>query len=259
MTEPTAEMTIDELARAAGVVTSTVRMYQHRGLLHPPAKRGRVGYYGAAHLGRLRLIVQLQQRGFSLAGIKELLDSMDRGESLRALLGLGDVFSTWAPEVPRSMPLEELAGRLPQADFTPELVSRVVELGLVEFSGDASEAVVRSPSFLDIGAELAAVGVPAEVILDQYEALRDDTTRIADRFTDVFRAHLWEPFVAAGMPADRITEMVAALEQLGSLAERVVVMALRHALQDLAESFIRAEADRLGIEIPRPGQGTPPA
>ena len=259
MTEPTAEMTIDELARAADVVTSTVRMYQHRGLLPPPAKRGRVGYYGAAHLGRLRLIVQLQERGFSLAGIKELLAGMDRGESLRALLGLGEVSSTWAPEVPRSMPLAELAGRLPQADFTPELVSRVVGLGLVEFSGDASEVVVRSPSFLDVGAELAAVGVPPDVILDQYEALRDDAARIAGRFTDVFRTHLWEPFVEAGMPAERITELVNALEELGSLAERVVVMALRHALQDLAESFIRAEADRLGVEIPRPGQGAPPA
>jgi len=39
----------------------------------------------------------------------------------------------------------------------------------------------------------------------------------------------------------------------------VVVTTLRDALQARAESFIRAEADRLGIEIPRPGAPEPPA
>jgi hypothetical protein len=62
-----------------------------------------------------------------------------------------------------------------------------------------------------------------------------------------------------GMPADRMVEMVETLEQLGTLAEAVVVTTLRDALQARAESFIRAEADRLGIEIPRPGAPEPPA
>jgi DNA-binding transcriptional MerR regulator len=255
MSKHTAEMTIDELARSADVVVSTVRLYQNRGLLPAPTKRGRIGYYDERHLSRLRLIAQLQDRGFSLASIKELLDGMDRGESLRAVLGLGDTPSTWSPEPPKRMPLTELASYLPQVEFTPEMVNRVIGLGLVELTDDGSEVVVRSPSFLQIGSELAALGVPPDVILDQYEALRDDSERIAGRFTDVFRAHMWEPFVEAGMPAERVTEMINTLEKLGPLAENVVVMALRHALQEQAETFIRAEAERLGLEIPRPGQG----
>jgi DNA-binding transcriptional MerR regulator len=251
--DPRPEMTIDELARAADVVVSTVRLYQNRGLLPPPTKRGRVGYYSARHLGRLRLIGQLQDRGFSLAGIRELLDGMDNGESLRAVLGLGDAPSTWTPETPQAMPLADLARSLPQVDFTPEMVTRVIELGLAEFSSDGTQAVVRSPAFLEIGRQLAELGLPPEVILDQYEELRDDTERIAGRFTDVFRSHLWEPFVEDGMPAERIAEMVDALERLGPLAEGVVVTTLRHALQRIAEDFIRAEAERLGVDIPRPG------
>jgi DNA-binding transcriptional MerR regulator len=247
------EMTIDELARRGGVVVSTVRLYQNRGLLPPPTKRGRVGYYDDAHLGRLRLIAGLQDRGFSLAAIKELLDGVDRGESLSAVLGLGDAPSTWTPENSVEMPLAELAGFLPQVEFTPELVGRVIELGLVEVTDDATRVIVRSPSFLHVGSELAGLGVPPDVILDQYAALRDDTERIAGRFTDVFRAHLWEPFLASGMRAEGIAEVVGALERLGPLAEGVVVMALRHALQDLAEAFIQSEAERLGIDIPRPG------
>ena len=260
MAEPDTEMTIDELAAAAAVVVSTVRLYQNRGLLPSPAKRGRVGFYDDSHLARLRLIARLQERGFSLAGIKELLDGMDRGQSLRVILGVGDGPPTWTPEEPESMAPTELGVYLPQVDFTPEMVQRVVDLGLVEFPDGASEVddagqvVVRSPSFLRIGSELAAMGVPPEVILDEYEALRSDASAIAGRFTDVFRAHLWQPFVQTGMPAERVNELVGSLEKLGPLAEAVVVMALRQALQDVAERFVRSEAVRLGVDIPQPGQ-----
>ncbi len=253
--EMTPEMTIDELAAAAAVVVSTVRLYQHKGLLPPPTRRGRVGYYDDTHLARLRLIARLQDRGFSLAGIRELLDGMDRGESLRAILGLGDGPSTWTPEPSESMSPGELAAYLPQVEFTPEMAARVVDLGLVDFPDDG-RVIVRSPSFLRIGSELAAMGVPPGVILDEYEALRAEASTIAGRFTDVFKTHLWEPFVGTGMPAERVTELVGALEKLGPLAEAVVVMALRQALQDVAERFVRTEAARLEVDIPQPGQGT---
>ncbi|MBX3313870.1 MAG: MerR family transcriptional regulator [Actinobacteria bacterium] len=253
MTDRPGEMTIDDLARTAAIPVSTVRMYQHRGLLAPPTKRGRVGYYDDDHVGRLRLIAQLQGRGFSLAGIKELVDGMEKGDSLGAVLGLGDRPPTWTSEAPREMTFAELAEHLPGVEITPDVVRRVVELGLVEVAGDGSGVVLHNPSFLEIGSALAALGIPTEAILDQYAVLRDDADRIAGRFTDLFRTHLWEPFVADGLPQDRIGTVVDALEQLGPLAEGVVVMALRHALQDRADAFIRSEADRLDIDIPRPG------
>jgi DNA-binding transcriptional MerR regulator len=250
-------MTIDDLARAAGVLTSTVRLYQNRGLLAPPERRGRVGYYGEGHLARLRLIASLQERGFSLAAIRELVEGLEAGESLRAVLGLGEGPPTWTAEAPESLTLGELAARLPGADLTPALLRRVVDLGLVELpsgtAGPDSEVVVRSPAFLAVGRRLSDLGVPAEVILDQYELLRADAAGIASRFTDVFRDHLWAPFVESGMPAERIASLVSALETLGPLAESVVVTALRQALQDRAEAFIRAETERLGVDIPRPG------
>lgn len=253
------DLTIDELAQAAGVVVSTVRLYQNRGLLPPPAKRGRVGYYGADHLGRLRLVGELQDRGFSLAGIKALLDGMDRGESLQAVLGIegeggGGAPSTWVAEQPVTMSVAELAVHLPAVDLDAGLVRRTIDLGLLEFLPDGTGVVVRSPSFLRIGRELAALGVPPGVVLDEYEKLAAETERIAARFTDVFCTHLWKPFVAAGMPAAEIGRLVGALEKLGPLAEAVVETSLRHALQQAAERFVEAEAARLGVDIPRPGQ-----
>jgi DNA-binding transcriptional MerR regulator len=248
----TTEMTIDELARAAGLAVSTVRLYQNRSLLRPPSKRGRVGYYDESHLARLGLIAELQGRGFSLAAIKELFDGMDRGESLRAVLGLGDTPSTWTPEQPVSMTLQELADALPHAELTPDVVRRVLELDLVTL-GDDGTVTMSQPSFLEIGGALGRLGVPNDDILDEYERLRGDATAIATRFTEVFRKHLWEPAVAQGLPAERIAELVAGLEELGPLAEAVVVTTLRQALQAMAETFIAAEAERLSIDLPRPG------
>src|SRR5579864_6298655 len=72
--------TIDELAAAAKVPSRTIRFYQSRGALMPPEIRGRVAYYGGAHLERLKLIAQLQDRGLRIDAIRDLLTSIDRGE-----------------------------------------------------------------------------------------------------------------------------------------------------------------------------------
>ena len=38
------DMRVDDLARAAGVATTTIRLYQSKGLLPPPRLVGRTGY-----------------------------------------------------------------------------------------------------------------------------------------------------------------------------------------------------------------------
>src|SRR5262245_18761759 len=81
-------LTIDELARGAGSKVSTIRLYQQRGLLPPPAIEGRVGFYDDAHLARLRFVADLQSRGFSFAAIRELAESWESGRDLGAVLGV---------------------------------------------------------------------------------------------------------------------------------------------------------------------------
>ena len=96
-------LTIDELARAAGTKVSTIRLYQQRGLLPPPAIEGRVGFYDETHLARLRLVADLQTRGFSLAAILAIVD-VDRP-------GLEGLFTTAGREHTLTE-LTELSGAL---------------------------------------------------------------------------------------------------------------------------------------------------
>ncbi len=48
------QLTIDQLAQAAGLTVRNVRNYQSRGLIPPPEVQGRIGYYGTEHLAGLR-------------------------------------------------------------------------------------------------------------------------------------------------------------------------------------------------------------
>jgi DNA-binding transcriptional MerR regulator len=66
---------VEDLAAAAGVRVDTIRFYQARGLLDPPARRGRIALYGPAHLARLREIQRLARGGFKLEQIAKLTDA----------------------------------------------------------------------------------------------------------------------------------------------------------------------------------------
>jgi DNA-binding transcriptional MerR regulator len=247
---------VDQLAHDHGLPVSTVRLYQNRGLLPPPRKQGRVAFYGGEHRRRLRLIGELQARGFSLAAIRELFDGMAAGQSLPAVLGLSDGASTWRPEAPVTLTFAELLARLPGVEPTPELLARVAGSGLVQLTDDG-RVTVTSPTFLEIGSRLIGLGVPGDAVLDEYDALQQLTDDIAARFTELFEQHFWAPFEAAGMPADQLTGLTGTLEQLGPLAEAVVAAALRRSMQRAAEAFLDEQADRLDLDLPRPG-ATPP-
>src|SRR6266545_6777894 len=176
------DLTVDELARRAGIPTSTVRLYQARGLLPGPRREGRVGYYGAGHLARLRLIAELQQRGFSLAGIKQLVDAWEQGRSLDDLLGLeAEATAPLAAPEPVRLPVAELAGRFAGQEPGPAVLARAAELGLLRVEGDVVACDAR---FLAFGTELAALGIPLDTILDEAAVRRRRHATRADRRAD---------------------------------------------------------------------------
>ncbi|HXW43884.1 MAG TPA: MerR family transcriptional regulator [Streptosporangiaceae bacterium] len=238
------QMTIEELASQAGTATTTVRMYQSKGLLPPPERRGRIGYYGQGHLARLRLIAQLQEQGFSLASIKRLTDAWESGRGLDAVLGLEtQVAAVWAPEPPARLKLGEFKDLFGGQRITPAVIQRAIRMGLVGFDGIA--VTVKSPKLLEIGLELVRAGIPVAEMMDELEALQGVADSIAQRFTAVFERNMWAPFVAAGLPAEQIRPLTQALQRLSALAEAVVDAVLRESLRRKAGEFLAQQAARL--------------
>jgi MerR family mercuric resistance operon transcriptional regulator len=74
--------TIGQLARAAGVPTSTVRFYERRGLVKPDA-RSASNYrtYSAGAVERLKFIRAAQGTGFSLKDVREMLGLVSSDEA----------------------------------------------------------------------------------------------------------------------------------------------------------------------------------
>jgi DNA-binding transcriptional MerR regulator len=234
-------MTVDELARRGGTTTRNVRNYQTQGLLPPPTLVGRTGYYDEGHLGRLRLIAQLQQQGFSLAGIAELLKAWEAGKSLADLLGFEHALTApWTDEEPEVWTLAELVELFPEAASDPALGIRAIQLGLIVPQQDGF--LVPSPSLLRSGAELAAVGVPLADTQDALAALRDDMARIAARFVGMFERYVWKPFVEAGMPPERLPEVTDALRRVRPLAAVSVQATLAQAMQRATAASTAASA-----------------
>ena len=237
-------MTIEQLASQADTATSTVRMYQTRGLLPPPVRRGRIGYYGPGHLSRLRLIADLQEQGFSLASIKRLTDAWESGRSLDDVLGLEtQVTSVWAREEPVRLGLREFRERFPGQKVAPAILTRAIRMGLVGLDGIS--VTVKSPRLLAIGLELVRAGIPVKEMMDELEALQGMADSIAGRFTAVFERNMWEPFVAAGLPAAQVRPLTESLQRLSVLAEAVVDTVLRDALRHKAGEFLAQQAAHL--------------
>src|SRR5450432_798001 len=65
---------VGELADRCALSVDTIRFYQKRGLLPPPDRVGRVGWYGPSHAERLARVRDLQAQGFTLEVIRRLLD-----------------------------------------------------------------------------------------------------------------------------------------------------------------------------------------
>src|SRR3982751_5738369 len=126
------EFTIDELARRAGTTTRNIRAHQSRGLLSPPRLAGRVGYYSQEHLDRLLHIAKLQERGFSLASIHNLLEAQEKGLGLTEVLGLEEVLTRpWVEEKAEFVSESGLVSDFPEITDDPDLVKLGIDLGVL--------------------------------------------------------------------------------------------------------------------------------
>jgi DNA-binding transcriptional MerR regulator len=233
---PSEGYTIDELAAAARVPSRTIRFYQSRGALMPPEIRGRVAYYGPAHVERLKLIAQLQDRGLRIDAIRDVLGSIDRGElDLAEWLGVEQqVQAPWANDQPRTVSeaeLYELAGTR-----RPGVIADLVRARLVERQSDVY--LVRSPALLAIAMKLEAAGIDLQTASEASGLVRKHLARLSEDVVGLFMKRAGEGAIA---PRDLGT-VFETLRPLGTEAVRVIFgRAMEKQLRKLYESGAMAK------------------
>jgi DNA-binding transcriptional MerR regulator len=222
-------LTIDDLARRVQLPVRTIREYHTMRLLPPPERRGRLGLYGDQHVRRLQLITRLQRRGYSLAGIRDLLGAWESGTDLTTLLGL-DEGQAALDETPLRLTRAELFQRLPALEEAT--LSRAAQVGLARPYGE-DHFVVRSPALLGLVADLTGAGVPLDETLDLIEVLADELGSLARKLADLLVERIWEPVSAAGRAG-----------QLPDLLRRGRPLLLQGAASTLADRLGAALAER---------------
>lgn len=182
------EWTVDQLAQRADVPVRTIREYQTMGLVPSPRKVGRIGLYGQSHLRRLQLIARLQDRGYSLAGIGDLLAAWRGGDALTDILGLEPDELVHVDEPGAPATLDQLTRLLPA--LVPARFEELLATGIVEACGP-DRYCVASPSLLRLTIDALDAGVESNAVLELLGALRLS----ADTATDAVLAAI------AGIPS----------------------------------------------------------
>ncbi|REE97817.1 MerR family transcriptional regulator [Thermomonospora umbrina] len=237
---------IDDLARAADTTVRNVRAFQERGVLPAPQRHGRIGLYDDSHLARIRLVVQLQSRGYTIATIAELISAWERGHNLSELLGLEKVLTDpWSDEIPGHLTVTEL-GDMFFPDLTPDeraalppeqvgaMLSRAEALGFIEPAGDRYK--VPSPRLLHVGAELVAAGIPLDAVFDIADQVSDDCETIAQRFIRLTVDHTDLEDSTGDIVREHLPELAEVIARLRPLALMTAQALLARAMQDQIRS-----------------------
>jgi DNA-binding transcriptional MerR regulator len=217
------QLTIEQLAAESGMSVRNIRAHQARGLLAAPEVRLRVGYYGPEHAAQLRLIRDLQDDGFNLAGIKRLLDDT-HGTAERLLRFKRTLIDSARAERAETLSLPELAQRFRiSAAEAGAVLAKAQRLGVLVPVGE-DQYEVPSPSLLAAAEDVIRSGISLHEALAMLEEIERHAEAIARSYVKLFLSDVWEPFQEAGMPQERWPEIEAAIGRLRPLAAQSLLV-----------------------------------
>ena len=203
--------------------------------------RGRVAYYGNAHVERLKLIAQLQDRGLRIDAIRGLVKSIERGElDMAEWLGVEQQLqASWAHDHARTVTEPELLALA--GSNRPGLISDLTRAKLVERRGDVY--IVESPALLHIAMKLEAVGIGQDTAAEAAEILRKHLAKAVTELTQFFLKRASDGFVETTQPAKLFEE----LRPMGIEAVRLIFgKQVEGALRRLLESGALAALPKRG-------------
>ena len=243
---------VEQLASACDVSVDTVRYYQSRGLLPPPEREGRVGWYGPEHVERIAQIRSLQRKGLTLAAIRRVVTGelgaadVDLAAAVVAAReegGRDDVGAAGSEAGDRElMDLEAFSAR----SGVPASLIQAVEREGIRLGRPTNGETRYTSSDIELvrtALRLLEFGLPLPDLLalarDADTAMRD----LAERAVDLFDEHVRKPIRdTAGDDVVAAEQMVQAFRELLPAVTTLVSAHFRRLLLETAEEHIEERA-----------------
>ncbi|RYY49777.1 MAG: MerR family transcriptional regulator [Actinomycetales bacterium] len=236
--QATETMSVEQLATRVDMTVRTVRFYAGRGLIPPPRREGRNGYYGPDHLARLELVKELQAHGFTLAAIEGYLEQIPADATPAQVALHRTLLAPWTPELPETIDramLEKRAGR----ELSDDDLEVLVAIGVVEPT--PTEDVFRlAPAHLAVGMGFLDAGLPVDAALAARRIMSEHGRTLAVELTELFRTSVWPQLVASGQPPELMTAMI---ERFKPLTVQALVTAYEEAVDDEKRRTVRRKAN----------------
>ena len=226
---------VAELAELADTSVDTVRFYQHRGLLDPPRREGRVAYYDDSHVERLRRIRELKDQGLTLQTIKRLIEGIHPADAALVAAVAGGT-----PARP-NLTLTEVADA---AGVPVTLLESLVEEGLLAPSPSGSERAYTEADVVAVraGVKLLDAGVPVDRLLELGRRYRSAADDIAIEAVDLFDEFVRRPVREGDDPDAAAAAALGAFERLLPAASALVGHTFERAVLDAARRRIAEQA-----------------
>jgi DNA-binding transcriptional MerR regulator len=235
-----ADLTVDELARRVGMSVRNVRFYASRGLIPPPYRRGRVGFYGPDHAVRLELVRELQAHGFTLSAIEGYLERIPADASPQDVALHRTLLAPWMPDLPEVMSRAELVSRCGRS-LSDSDISTLMALGVVATAGDSVGSYRVAPALLGVGVEMLELGLPKKSVRAAHDVFTAHGRAIAEELMEIFRTQVWPLYRESGASPDRIREMV---ERFKPITVQALVTAYERAVDETKRASVRRSASR---------------
>ena len=227
---------VEQLAAACDVSVDTVRYYQTRGLVPPPAREGRVAWYDDRHAERIREVRELRRRGLTLAAIERVLgDGLDPAD---ADLAVAIAAARGEAQQDELLSLDGFASR----SGVPASLIQAVEREGIELGRMVDGEVRYTAADIDMvrGAlRLLEYGLPLGELLSLARDTNDAMVGLAARAVELFDEHVRKPIRDTVGAEGAAAQLVEAFDALLPAVTNLVANHFRRVL--LAEAEERLE------------------
>lgn len=204
-------LTLDELTARVGMSVRNIRFYTSKGLVPPPIRRGRSGYYSPDHVARLELVQELQAHGFTLAAIEKYVARIPGDATPEDIALHRTMLAPWQADLPIEMTRAELDRRTGRTLSDDDLAT-LRALGIVFPTKRGHYEVAVSQ--LSVGLGLLDLGFPIEAAVAAAEVYAEHGRQIARELNELFRTMVWPRYKESGASPDKLREVVERIKPL---------------------------------------------